>query len=505
VSSLPTGPLALSLQVATLATLLALVAGLPLAWILARRTFPGRDLLGVLVLLPMVLPPTVLGYYLLLVVGREGPVGRVWEAAGLGRIVFTPTAAVLAAFVAALPFLVRAAQGGFEQVDATYEEAAAPWDGESWGSSSPSPSPWRGEGSWRGRPGLRPGRGGVRGHPHGGGKHPGADPDGQHRHLRRGPGRSLEEAHLLALLLSLMAGASSSSWVAPGEGRPLVSLSVSLRGGRGLPPGRILPRPAGDHRPLRTLRRREELTLRCIAGLSTPDAGRIVLEGPSSWTGRAGVDLPTRSRRLGVPLPAPALFPHLDVSGNVAFGIHRLPREERTARVEELLALVGLEGFGARRWPASPGGSSSGWPWPGPWPPATPPPPGRALLRPGHGDPLPPPGRARRPPPEDRCSHGPGDPRPRGGPAPGRVGGPLPGGPRGGRGASGGDPGWSARVHGPLTPPRPTPSGPTAEDQGSGGSPFPPFRSLPLCSRPPGLQRTRDPLNFVFLAACARS
>jgi molybdate transport system permease protein len=124
VSSLPTGPLALSLQVATLATLLALVAGLPLAWILARRTFPGRDLLGVLVLLPMVLPPTVLGYYLLLVVGREGPVGRVWEAAGLGRIVFTPTAAVLAAFVAALPFLVRAAQGGFEQVDATYEEAA---------------------------------------------------------------------------------------------------------------------------------------------------------------------------------------------------------------------------------------------------------------------------------------------------------------------------------------------------------------------------------------------
>ncbi len=120
----PTGPLALSLQVALLATLLALVAGVPLAWILARRTFPGRDLLGVLVLLPMVLPPTVLGYYLLLVVGREGPVGQLWEAAGLGRIVFTPTAAVLAAFVAALPFLVRAAQGGFEQVDTTFEEAA---------------------------------------------------------------------------------------------------------------------------------------------------------------------------------------------------------------------------------------------------------------------------------------------------------------------------------------------------------------------------------------------
>lgn len=117
-------PLTLSLQVALVATLLALATGLPLAWLLARRAFPGRDLLSVVVLLPMVLPPTVLGYYLLIVVGREGVVGQMWESAGLGRIVFTPVAAVLAAFVAALPFLVRAAQGGFEQVDPTYEEAA---------------------------------------------------------------------------------------------------------------------------------------------------------------------------------------------------------------------------------------------------------------------------------------------------------------------------------------------------------------------------------------------
>lgn len=123
-SAFLSSPLPLSLQVAFIATLLALVTGLPLAWLLARRSFPGRDLLSVVVLLPMVLPPTVLGYYLLLVVGREGMVGRMWEMAGLGRIVFTPTAAVLAAFVAALPFLVRAAQGGFEQVDPTYEEAA---------------------------------------------------------------------------------------------------------------------------------------------------------------------------------------------------------------------------------------------------------------------------------------------------------------------------------------------------------------------------------------------
>ena len=117
-------PLALSLGVATGATLAALLVGVPLAWLLARRHFPGRGLLEVLVLLPMVLPPTVVGYLLLLTVGRRAPVGRAIEAAFGAPLVFTPAAAVLATFVAASPFLVRAAQGGFEQVDATYEDAA---------------------------------------------------------------------------------------------------------------------------------------------------------------------------------------------------------------------------------------------------------------------------------------------------------------------------------------------------------------------------------------------
>jgi molybdate transport system permease protein len=117
-------PLALSLRVSAVATMLAIVIGTPLAWILGRRRFPGRDLVTVLVLLPMVLPPSVLGYYLLLLVGREGPVGRIAESVGFGRIAFTPTAAVIAAFAASLPFLVRTAQAGFEHVDPVYEEAA---------------------------------------------------------------------------------------------------------------------------------------------------------------------------------------------------------------------------------------------------------------------------------------------------------------------------------------------------------------------------------------------
>lgn len=117
-------PLALSLRVATAATLLALAFGVPLAWVLARRRFPGRGALELLVLLPMVLPPTVLGYYLLAIVGRRAPLGRAVERVFGGPIVFTPAAAVLATVVAASPFLVRSAQAGFEQVDTAYEDAA---------------------------------------------------------------------------------------------------------------------------------------------------------------------------------------------------------------------------------------------------------------------------------------------------------------------------------------------------------------------------------------------
>jgi molybdate transport system permease protein len=118
------GPLGLSLFVAITATLVAVVIGVPIAWTLARWRFRFRAAIEVLVLLPMVLPPTVIGYYLLVIAGRQGAVGRFVESLFGTPIVFTPAAAVIATFVASAPFLVRAAQGGFEQVDHLYEDAA---------------------------------------------------------------------------------------------------------------------------------------------------------------------------------------------------------------------------------------------------------------------------------------------------------------------------------------------------------------------------------------------
>jgi molybdate transport system permease protein len=116
-------PVWLSLRVATLATVLTVAVGVPLAWLIARRAFPGRDVLASLVVAPVVLPPTVLGYYLLVVFGAGGPAGRLLEAAGL-PLAFTWRGAVLAAAVGAAPLLVKAAQAGFESVDRRLEQAA---------------------------------------------------------------------------------------------------------------------------------------------------------------------------------------------------------------------------------------------------------------------------------------------------------------------------------------------------------------------------------------------
>ena len=116
-------PILLSLRVATLSTILAGLFGVGLAWLLTRRRFPGRTLLESVVVLPLVLPPTVVGFYLLLLLGRSGPLGASLEAAGL-EIVFTWRAAVIAATVASLPLVVKAVQAAFESVDPRIEAAA---------------------------------------------------------------------------------------------------------------------------------------------------------------------------------------------------------------------------------------------------------------------------------------------------------------------------------------------------------------------------------------------
>lgn len=120
---IPLAPLLLSMKIAGLATVAALVLGTPIAWMLARGRFPGRAVLEAIVMIPLILPPTVTGYYLLLLIGRQGLLGRLmgqWLNIG---IIFTWKAAVLASTIAALPLFIKATQGAFEGIDRRIEDA----------------------------------------------------------------------------------------------------------------------------------------------------------------------------------------------------------------------------------------------------------------------------------------------------------------------------------------------------------------------------------------------
>lgn len=116
--------LGLSLKVALWATAIDLVLGMAFAYLLARSRFPGRDLLDAALTLPMVLPPTVLGYYLLVVIGRNGPVGAWLQSAFSINLIFTWQAAVIAAAVVGFPLVLKAARSAFEAVDVQFEQAA---------------------------------------------------------------------------------------------------------------------------------------------------------------------------------------------------------------------------------------------------------------------------------------------------------------------------------------------------------------------------------------------
>ena len=117
-------PLYLSLKVATVTTITCLILGLSVAWLLSRRTFRGRSLLDALFALPLVLPPSVLGYYLLLALGRKSPLGQMLESTLGLRLVFSWQGAVVASTVVAFPLMVMSVLASLEAVDSELEEVA---------------------------------------------------------------------------------------------------------------------------------------------------------------------------------------------------------------------------------------------------------------------------------------------------------------------------------------------------------------------------------------------
>ena len=120
-------------ELAAVTTVLLLLVGTPLAWRLARTPSRAKPLWAALVAMPLVLPPTVIGFYLLLLMGPQGPVGQFTQWLGLGRLPFTFAGLVVASVIYSLPFVVQPLQQAFEAVPERTLEAAAtlrasPWD-----------------------------------------------------------------------------------------------------------------------------------------------------------------------------------------------------------------------------------------------------------------------------------------------------------------------------------------------------------------------------------------
>jgi len=123
----------LTLKLASLTTCLLLIIGTPIAWWLARTQSRLKGMVGAVVALPLVLPPTVLGFYLLVVMGPQGPIGHLTQALGLGLLPFTFPGLLLASVLYTMPFVVQPVQNAFEAIGERPMEAAAtlragPWD-----------------------------------------------------------------------------------------------------------------------------------------------------------------------------------------------------------------------------------------------------------------------------------------------------------------------------------------------------------------------------------------
>jgi molybdate transport system permease protein len=125
--------LRLSLQVALAATALIVLAGVPIAYLFARKNFPGKEVLDIILTLPLVLPPTVTGYYLIVAFGRRGFIGRYLYEWFDWSIMFTWYAAVLASFTVALPLMIKTGRAALEGVDrnlinASYTLGYSEWE-----------------------------------------------------------------------------------------------------------------------------------------------------------------------------------------------------------------------------------------------------------------------------------------------------------------------------------------------------------------------------------------
>ncbi len=389
-------PLWISLRIAAIATVLAFGLGIAAAQFMQGYRGRWRSLLDSLFLAPMVLPPTVLGFLLLLLLGKNGPLGPLMGAAGV-NVVFTWYAAVITATVVAFPLMYKTVLGGLEQIDGSVQQAARTLGATEWQLfwciTLPLALPGIGAGTALA---FTRALGEFGATLMLAGNIPGKTQTLPMAIFFAVEAGALREAALwtgVILGISLGGLVLMNRWQSQGAGLPQLgwiergwavvcrTLRPTLKGSAwqplrvGTASPKALPRLdltpphlsvsltrrlpgfsldvvfSTDCHPLGLLGASgagKSLILRCLAGLETPHSGRIVVNGRVLFDSALGINLPSRDRRVGYLFQHYALFPHLTVAQNIAYGLQGQSKAAIARRVALQLQQVQLVGFGDR-------------------------------------------------------------------------------------------------------------------------------------------------------------
>jgi molybdate ABC transporter permease protein len=364
-------PLWISLRTSAAATAAAFVLGIAAAHAMSRYRGRGRGLIDGLFLLPLVLPPTVVGFFLLLLFGRRSVMGHALEQIGL-TIAFSWPATVLTATVIAFPLMYRTTLGAFEQVNPNFLAAARTLGAGEWRTFVRVLLPL----AW---PGVIAGTVLAFARALGefgatlmlAGNIPGRTQTMPVAIFFAAEGGDMGRAVawvILIVALSLAAIAAMNHWSRPrrhfriGPETPapdpilLTPLAPSSESGNGselkvdlrraYPGFQLRVAFATQGAALGLLGASgsgKTMTLRLIAGLETPMEGSVVLNGRVLFDSRTGVRLRPAERRIGMVFQDYALFPHLTARDNIAFGLHRRPDGERRHLITKWARVLQIE------------------------------------------------------------------------------------------------------------------------------------------------------------------
>ncbi|GAB4475857.1 MAG: hypothetical protein OHK0037_37260 [Elainellaceae cyanobacterium] len=372
-------PLWISLKTAGLAAIATFFLGIAAAyWMLGDRR-RWKSLIESIFIAPLILPPTVVGFLLLLLFGKNGPLGQVMAAFDFS-IVFTWYAAVITATVVAFPLMYKTALGAFEQVDRSLLQVA-----QTLGAS-------RSDVFWRillplSVPGLLAGATLSFARALGefgatlmlAGNIPGQTqtmPMAIYFAVEAGAMGEAWVWVMIILSISLSSIVAVNLWQKQHEQqRGQTRSSISQNAGTGdvlsADQDQLFAEDRGLWLDIQTNRANftlkvsfsarqgtvgllgasgsgKSMTLRCIAGVETPDQGRIVLNGRTLFDSKQGIHTPSHRRSVGLVFQNYALFPHMTVAQNIAFGLRNLPPDVRSQRVSQQLAMVQLSELGDR-------------------------------------------------------------------------------------------------------------------------------------------------------------